>query len=135
MRVFIEAAAGSRVRGLYDEATFERKASRPVLLPYPWPYGFVPGTAGISGDGECRDCYVITSRPLTEGSLVECEAFGLLEMFEDGEADHKLLAAFPGEPPPPADLLLERLRSFITGIFAAWPEMRVEIKGIIPPPR
>ena len=135
MVVFIEAEAGSRERGLYDEATFERKGSRPVLLPYPWPYGFVPGTAGISGDGECRDCYVITERPLTEGSLVECEVFGLLEMFEDGEADHKLLAAFPGEIPPPKEELRVKLSAFIAGIFAAWPEMRIEIKGILPPPR
>ncbi|HUX36343.1 MAG TPA: hypothetical protein VMV44_00455 [Rectinemataceae bacterium] len=52
---------------------------------------------------------MITSNPLAEGSLVECEAFGLLEMFEDGESDHQL--------------------------FATWSETRIEIKGILPTPR
>ncbi len=46
MRVFIEAAAGAMERGCYDEATFARKGLRKVLLPYPWPYGFVPGVPG-----------------------------------------------------------------------------------------
>jgi inorganic pyrophosphatase len=64
--VFVEAEAGSRDKGLYDEATLVRKGTRRALVPYPYPYGFVLGTPG-GDDGECLDCFVITHRRLFAG--------------------------------------------------------------------
>ena len=132
MRVFIEATAGAMEKGRYDEATFVRKDSRKVLLPYPWPYGFVPGSSGASGDGECLDCYIVTDRPLAEGDFVEAEVIGLLEFFEDDEADHKLLAVLPGDPVPDLAAVKARLEAFILGISAAWPDMRVRVGAVLP---
>ncbi len=132
--VFIEAQAGSRDKGVYDEASFQRTGTRTALLPYPYPYGFIPGTAG-GDEGECLDCYIISSRALQAGKAYAAEPFALLEMLEDGGVDHKLLARLPDESePPPAALpaLRDELEAFILGIFKAYPEVQVRIGALLP---
>jgi len=57
IRVFVEAAAGSRIKGIYDECSLERQGERRALKPYPHAYGFVLGTRTEDGDGV--DCYLI----------------------------------------------------------------------------
>src|SRR5262245_43111138 len=94
MRVFIENEAGSRIKNTYDEQMLALVRSAEVSAAYPYPYGFAIGTK--SGDGDAVDCFVVTDRPLASGSVVECEPVALLEQVEDGEIDHKVLAALPG---------------------------------------
>lgn len=133
--VFIEAEAGSREKGVYDEASFEFRGVRRTLLPYPYPYGFLPGTPG-GEDGECLDCYVVTRRALERGRSYEAELVGLLEMREDGEEDHKLVARIPGEEAdeglPRGRALRDELAAFIRGIFRAFPEVRLELGPLLP---
>jgi inorganic pyrophosphatase len=40
---------------------------------------------------------VLTTALLRSGAVVACEPLGLLEQIEDGEVDHKVLAALDGE--------------------------------------
>ncbi len=134
LSIFIEAQAGSREKGVYDEASLERRGTRTALLPYPYPYGFIPGTAGGDED-ECLDCYLISSRALQAGKAYDAEPFALLEMLEDGGVDHKLLARLPDEPEPAAaslPALRAELEAFILGIFKAYPEVNVRIGAILP---
>ena len=51
-----------------------------------------------SGDGGNVDCYVITTRILKTGQIVECDPIGLMEQFEDGVEDHNILARLLDEP-------------------------------------
>ena len=102
IRVFIEAQAGSREKGLYDEQTLTYKRTRRINRPYPYPYGFVMGTR--SEDGEAVDCYILTTDPLKAGTVVECQPIGLLE----------------------------ELRNFIYGVFHAFPDTRVQVGEILP---
>ena len=83
--------AGSRRKNIYDERTLAHLRSVEVSAAYPYPYGFVLGT--ISGDGDAVDCFVLIETPLPSGTIVECQPVGLLEQIEDGEIDHKVLAA------------------------------------------
>jgi inorganic pyrophosphatase len=70
------------------------KGTMHMSRPYPFPYGFVTGTR--IADGDNVDCYILTKDRMAAGTIVECEAIGMLEQLEDGKVDHKVLAALPG---------------------------------------
>jgi inorganic pyrophosphatase len=135
--IFIEAEAGSRDKGLYDEATLVRKGTRRALVPYPYPYGFIRGTPG-GDDGECLDCFVITRSRLFAGREYLVEPIGVLEMEENSEQDWKLLARLPDEavpeaiPGPAEDALRTELSAFIHRIFTAYPDVRIRTGAILP---
>jgi len=117
MRVLIENEAGSNRKNAFDEETLTLKSSRTLRASYPFPYGFVIGTRG--GDGEAVDCYVLTGQPLKSGSVVVVEPVGLLEQIEEGEIDHKILAALPGTTPVLDQALRDRLAAFVRAVFSA----------------
>lgn len=130
IKVCIQVAAGSRDKNLYNEKTLEYQGMSRVSRPYPYPYGFIVGTRAM--DGDSVDCYLITKDKLKAGSIVECEAVGLLEQDEDGEIDHQVLAAMPGQNVEPGQRLLEELRDFIYAVFAQFPEIHVRIGRLLP---
>jgi hypothetical protein len=66
------------------------------------------------------------------GSIVECEPIGLLEQIEDGQIDHKVLAALPGETVEVGSELLAELRDFIYAVFTQFPEVSIRIGRILP---
>ena len=129
IKVFVEAQAGSCEKGLYDEQTLVYKRTRKVNRPYPYPYGFIMGTR--SEDGEAIDCYILTSDPLKAGTIVECQPIGLLEQSEGEEIDNKVLAILPSQTVDLDQGLLDELRSFIYGVFAAFPETEVRVGTIL----
>jgi inorganic pyrophosphatase len=129
IEVFVEVEAGSRDKRLYDEGTLQYKETRRVLQPYPFPYGFVLGTR--CEDGECVDCYILTSDRLQAGTVVDCRPVGLLEQTEGQEIDHKILATLPGQSADVDRELHERLRSFIQGVFRAFPDTKVQVGRIL----
>ncbi len=100
---------------------------RPAISLSIW---FYPGTR--TSDGDCADCYLITRAHVTPGAIVECEPFGLLEQDEDGEVDDKVLAALPAEQVEINSELLQELRDFICAVFAAYPDVRVQVGRILP---
>jgi len=130
IQVFIEVVAGSRERNRYEEQTLEYQGLRQAPRPYPFPYGFIIGTS--AADGDCVDCYLITHDDLIAGTIVECEPIGLLEQDEDGEVDHKVLAAIPGQDVALGQELLQELRDFIYAAFAQFPEVSVRVGRILP---
>jgi len=130
IKVCIEVDAGSLEKNLYHEKTLEYRETRPVSRPYPYPYGFILGTTAEEGDNV--DCYLITRDSLKPGTIVECEPIGLLEQHEDGEIDHKILAALPGQDIEAGEELLKELRDFIQAVFAQYPDMVVRVGRILP---
>ncbi|HET9717369.1 MAG TPA: inorganic diphosphatase [Pseudolabrys sp.] len=129
MQVFIENEAGSRRKNVYDERTMRRLRTIDVSASYPYPYGFVIGT--ISGDYDAVDCFVLTTEPLTAGTTVECDAIALLEQIEDGEIDHKVLAAPIGEVTVIDETVIAALKTFISSVFAHVPGKRMEIGRLL----
>lgn len=148
IKVFIEVDAGSNEKHSYDEKSLQHLHRSYTLEPYPYPYGFIRGT--LTDDGEALDAYIITSRHYSPGTEVECEAVGLLELFEDSELDHKVIALLPddsgntvnpGDTPQneaPADkfplneALREELEDFILAIFKKFPKINVRIGRLLP---
>lgn len=130
INVLIQVEAGSCDRNLYNEKTLAYKETRRMSLPFPYPYGFIIGTS--AADGDCVDCYIITTDKLEAGSIVECEPIGLLEQDEDGDIDHKVLAAISGQNVELGQGLLEELRDFIYALVAQFPDVHIRIGGILP---
>ena len=122
--VFIENEAGTCVKNLHDEVSLRHTGTIVVSRPYPYPYGFVVHTQNDDGDG--LDCYVLTGRALRRGDLVECEPIGLMEQLEDGEQDHNILAALPGEPWPVDEAVRQALTAFVSHVFDDQPGRRVQ---------
>jgi inorganic pyrophosphatase len=130
IKVCIEVEAGSCEKHRYNEKTLEYRGTRRSSRPYPYPYGFILGTRAADGDNV--DCYVITKQSLKSGTIVACEPIGLLEQDEDGEVDHKVLAAMPGQAVEVGQGLLQELRDFIYTVFTQFPDVCVRVGRMLP---
>jgi inorganic pyrophosphatase len=109
--VFVENEAGSSIKHHHDEQALRLLFTEQVARPYPFAYGFVPGTTGP--DGDCVDCFVITDRVLGTGDQIECTVVAFMEQVEAGERDHNLIAVPIGEPVPDLEAVYGELREFV----------------------
>ncbi len=57
---------------------------------YPFDYGFAPQT--LWDDGDALDVLVLTTYPLLPLTLVKVRPVGVMEMIDEGESDHKIVA-------------------------------------------
>jgi inorganic pyrophosphatase len=130
IQVLIQVAASSSDKHFYNEQTLEFLERRQGSRPYPYPYGFIIGTS--AADGDCVDCYLITTDQLSAGTIVECEPIGLLLQDEDGEDDHKVLAALPGQDVALGEEVVRELQNFIYAIFAKYPDMHIRVGPLLP---
>lgn len=119
VRVFIENVAGSDLKHHHDEERLALAQVERVAAPFPYPYGFVPGT--LAPDGDAVDCFVITSHPLRTGDLVTAEVLGLMEQTDPGGDNHNVVASLPGDPAPDLGLVHDRLAAFISAVFRGLP--------------
>lgn len=124
-RIFVETPAGSREKLVYDEASLELLDRIPVSTPYPYAYGFLPDHMGA--DGECVDCYLITDAPLAAGSVIEGRVVGLVEQWEAGAEDHKVLVVPLDAPPELPAGVADDLMAFMRALFADFPDMLVTV--------
>lgn len=129
VKVFIENIAGSDQKHLHDERSLKSRKVVRVSRPYPHPYGFVLDTR--SGDGDNLDCFVLTQKPLTTGAIVEVVPIGVLEQYDEGQADHNVLAVLPGERLLIDDATEHRLRDFLAHVFDHLPEKRISVGRLL----
>lgn len=129
MRVLIENEAGSRCKNTYDEDTLQHVSAAEVSAAYPFAYGFVIGTK--AGDGDAADCFVISARKLSSGEQLDCVPLALLEQIEDGDTDHKLIAAPAGETVAIDDGVVSAIRHFAANVFKHVPGKKMEIGRLL----
>jgi len=130
IRVFVENPAGSHLKHHHDEETLELLRVEPVSGAYPYPYGFIPGTRGP--DGDCVDCFVITTQPLRTGDLVDCEPIALMEQWEAGVVDNNVLAVPVGEPAPDLGPVIPVLTRGILELFVGMPGRETAVGRFLP---
>lgn len=95
IKVFIEQTGDSKKKNVFNQKTGKVLDTITIPLTYPYPYGYILDTK--APDDQELDCYVISDKKLMTGSIVECEPIGLVEWFEDGQIDHKILARLVDE--------------------------------------
>lgn len=129
MKVFVENPAGTNIKNIYNEQTFEFIKSKPYAAVVPFAYGFIVGT--VSGDGDCLDCFVMTDRKLKSGEFVDCESTKLIEYFEDQELDHKIIMRPVGENRELSNNELGEIVEFLLHVFDNVPEKRVRVGRVL----
>ncbi|MBI9050177.1 MAG: inorganic diphosphatase [Anaerolineaceae bacterium] len=130
IQVFVQAVAGSPIRFSVDEKTLEIQHADILSAVHPWAYGFVPHTN--SADGDCLDCFIITGKPLTVAEIIECQPIGYLEVWENDESDHKLLATLPNEQITLSTQHKKILSHFMHTIFKNYPSIHLVVGELVP---
>jgi inorganic pyrophosphatase len=92
VRMIVEIGKNSSNKYEYDSELGVFRFDRALYSPmhYPGDYGFVPGT--IAEDGDPIDVINLVDHPSFPGCLTEVRPVGMLEMVDEAEIDHKILA-------------------------------------------
>jgi len=98
VRMVVEIPKLSGNKYEYDPELKVFKVSRALYsaMYYPGDYGFVPGT--IAEDNEPLDVLTLVPSPSFPGCLYEVRPLGVLDLIDEGECDHKILAVPEREP-------------------------------------
>jgi inorganic pyrophosphatase len=91
VRMVVEIGKNSSNKYEYDSELGVFRFDRALYSPmhYPGDYGFVPGT--VAEDGDPIDVINLVDHPTFPGCLTEVRPFGMLEMVDEAEIDHKIL--------------------------------------------
>ncbi len=131
VRVVVEIPTGTTAKWEVDKhdgaLRWELEDGQPRVvryLGYPGNYGMIPRTlaaAADGGDGDPLDVLVLGDA-VTRGTIVEVRLIGVLEMWDGGERDHKLLAVRQGTPFARVRDVADLDREFpgVTTIVEAW---------------
>lgn len=94
----IEISQGSKNKYELDKETGALILDRVLYTAthYPHNYGFIPRT--LSEDGDPLDVLVICSVPIVPLSMTHAKPIGILEMYDGGALDEKIIAVVPSDP-------------------------------------
>ena len=92
VRMIVEIGKNSTNKYEYDIELGLFRLDRSLYSPmhYPGDYGFVPGT--IAEDGDPIDILGLVEQPSFPGCMMEVRPVGILDMVDNAEVDHKILA-------------------------------------------
>lgn len=92
VRMVVEIGKGSTNKYEYDAELGVFRLDRPLYSPmhYPGDYGFIPGT--VAEDGDPIDVLCLVDQPSFPGCVTEIRPVGMLDMIDDAELDHKIIA-------------------------------------------
>jgi len=134
--VVIEIPAEGINKYEYDKQLHVFRLDRNLYSPvhYPGDYGFVPST--LSDDKDPLDVLVLVDAPSFPGCVMQVRPIGLLEMFDQGVLDEKVLAVGRNNPRYRdvwnySEIYPHMLKE-ITHFFSIYKDLegkRVEIKG------
>ena len=122
MKVFIEQPGEKNTKNVFEKETGKFLKTVSIPMTYPYPYGYILDT--LAADGENLDCYIITDKKLEAEGVVECEPLGMVEWFEDGEEDHKVLAVLKGESQEITPEVQSKITDFALHFFDDQPNKR-----------
>lgn len=122
VRAIIEVEKGSSQRAVFDDH-LKLARYREVSIPYPFAYGFILDT--LSDDGDGIDCYILTEKHLTAGTIIDCVPIGLLEQFENEEVDCKIICLVEGDDFEFEQGYVQQIKRFIVQIFKKHPSVEI----------
>ncbi len=120
MKVFIEQSGEKNQKNVFDKKTGGFLKTVEIDVTYPYPYGYILNT--LAADGDELDCYVITNQKLERAGVFECEPIGMVEWFEEGEEDHKILAVLQGDSHEVTAEVEEKITNFAEHFFDNQPD-------------
>ena len=98
LRIVTEIPHGSGCKFEYDKELHVFKLDRMLHSPvhYPGDYGFIPSS--LSDDGDPLDVLVLVPTPSFTGCIQDVRPIGVLEMYDQGVLDEKILAVGNNNP-------------------------------------
>lgn len=121
--VIVEISQGSNLKYEFDETSGAMKVDFVFQdLFFPFNYGFIPHTLG--GDGDALDAIVLSSAPISSGSIIKCRAIGILETVDTSEVDNKLVVV------PVEDILVKKYQDILDlppDSLQKWTDLYMEI--------
>lgn len=125
MKVFIEQNCEERKKNVFDKETGKYLKTVDFHLTYPYAYGYILDT--LASDGDELDCYIITEQKFDHSAVIECEPIGVVEYFEDGQADHKVFVVPKGESGVITDEVKKNLLEFDARYFEGQPNENTRV--------
>ncbi len=125
VHVKIEIPRGSTIKYEFNKKTGVIEVDRIVNKPYPYNYGFI--TDSLWYDGDALDAMVIGQFELHPGVEMDVEPQAIIQMYDGGVSDFKVLCALPNWTVTPYDI------ETATTFLASYKE-GTEIKGVITDP-
>lgn len=116
IKVFIEQICEPNKKNIFDKKTGQLSKSVVTSITYPYPYGYILNTR--ASDGENLDCYIISNKQFEVSDVIECEPIGMVEWFENGEADHKIIATPINEKNKIDDVIKNKITDFANQFIA-----------------
>lgn len=94
----IEISKGSKMKYELDKETGLLRLDRVLYTSthYPANYGFIPRT--YAEDNDPLDVLVLCSEQIEPMALVTCYPIGVISMFDNGDADYKIIAIPKDDP-------------------------------------
>ena len=98
VNVIIEIPRGSENKYKVDQETGLLKLDRPLFssIHYPGDYGYIPGT--FWEDEEPIAILVMTNHPVYPLTLARVRVLGILDMFDGGVSDAKIIGVYDTDP-------------------------------------
>jgi inorganic pyrophosphatase len=96
--MIVEIPKNSSNKYEYDGALGVFRLDRALYSPlhYPGDYGFIPGT--LAEDHDPVDVLVLVDEPSFPGVMISVRPVGVLDMVDNAEPDHKVLAVPNHDP-------------------------------------
>ena len=94
----IEIPKGGKIKYELDKETGLIRVDRVLYssVIYPANYGFIPQTLG--DDNDPLDVLVIMQEPVAPLSILRARPIGLMEMFDEGQSDEKIICIHLDDP-------------------------------------
>jgi inorganic pyrophosphatase len=98
VRMIVEIPKNSNHKFEFDPEMGVFRLSRALYSPihYPGDYGFIPGT--LAEDGDPLDILCLVNAPSYPGILICARPVAVLDLVDEGELDHKILAVPDRDP-------------------------------------
>ena len=91
----VEIPTHSKIKYEVDKETGEVRVDRVSKLAYPATYGYIKET--LADDGDALDVFLLGDYNLAPGCIVDVEIVAIIDMWDNKEADSKVIAILPGE--------------------------------------
>jgi len=89
VQVFIEIERGSDQKHEWNSRTRKLELDRVTPQPYPYAYGFIPGT--LAEDGDDLDALIVSDAEVKQGQTYTAHVVGALRMEDEKGMDEKVL--------------------------------------------
>ncbi len=122
---FVEIAAHANEGPQFDSQTYEVIGHKTYHVVCPYAYGFILNT--FAPDDAELDCYIISDTKLNAGSVIEVEAIGGVEFFDEGIEDHKILCREIGSNSILTETIKQNILQFSDAYFANMPNRNVHV--------